>query len=248
SDLSLASANSPVALFPFIESGATVRNLNHAIVSITGAGNFIFVAPLAGENRGTISNVQVLSGTVSGGSQSGAAGGLAAQNKGLIQNSSSAANVSVGSNGIGGGLVGFNLGIIQNAFASGSVAGAGGTSGINSQNGSTTLGGLAGINQGLISGSSASGNIGSPNIANLQVGGLVGDNSGTILSSIAKGDVQAGSANPARGLVGPHTPGALFQGAGAPAYFYRGFICGSATGGCGCRRAPGRDRGGPRGR
>src|SRR5262245_65427123 len=93
SDLSLASANSPVALFPFIESGATVRNLNLANVNIAGTGSFIFVAPLAGENRGTLSNVQVLGGTVSGGSQSGvAAGGLVAQNKRLLQNSSSAAN------------------------------------------------------------------------------------------------------------------------------------------------------------
>src|SRR5262249_27884805 len=155
SDLTLAPANSPVALFPFIESGATVRSLNLANVNVAATGSLMFVAPLAGENRGTISNVQVLSGTVSGGSQSGAAGGLVAQNKGLIENSSSAANVSVGSNGTGGGLVGFNLGIIQNAFASGSVTGAAGTNGLNSQGGSTTLGGLAGINQGLISGSSA---------------------------------------------------------------------------------------------
>src|SRR5262249_52386129 len=211
-------------VLPFMESGAAGRNLNLGKVKITGAGNFIFVAPLAGENRGTISNVQVLSGTVSGGSQSGAAGGLAAQNKGLIQNSSSAANVSVGSNGIGGGVVGFNLRIIQKAFARGSVSGAGGTTGINTQNGSTTLRGLAGINQGLMSGSSASRNIGSPNIANLQVGGLVGDNSGTILSSIAKGDVQAGSASLAGGLVGSNTPCAICMSAGASPYFNSVFI------------------------
>src|SRR6266516_3315008 len=143
SDLSLASANSPVALFPFIESGATVRNLNLANVNIAGTGSLIFVAPLAGENRGTISNVQVLSGTVNGGAQSGvAAGGLVAQNKGLIQNSTSAANVSVGNSNsmiafnVAGGLVGTNLGTITGSSASGNVAG--GTASL--------LGGLVGEN------------------------------------------------------------------------------------------------------
>src|SRR5207237_8328481 len=84
SDLTLSSANSPVALFPFIESGATVRNLNLANVNITGTGSFIFLGTLAGENRGTIVNVHILSGTVAGGSQTGAvAGGLVAKNEGL---------------------------------------------------------------------------------------------------------------------------------------------------------------------
>src|SRR5262245_19757505 len=130
SDLTLSSANSPVALFPFIESGATVRNLNLANVNVAATGSLMFVAPLAGENRGTISNVQVLSGTVSGGSQSGVeAGGLVAQNKGLIQNSSSAANVSVGNSNsviafnVAGGLVATNLGTITGSSASGNVTG-----------------------------------------------------------------------------------------------------------------------------
>src|SRR5215510_3307882 len=50
SDLTLSSANSPVALFPFIESGATVRNLNLANVNITGTGSLIFLGTLACEN------------------------------------------------------------------------------------------------------------------------------------------------------------------------------------------------------
>src|SRR5262249_60599918 len=108
SDLSLASANSPVALFPFIQKGAAGRNLNLANVNITGAGNFIFVAPLARENRGTITNVQVLSGTVSGGSQSGAAGGLGAQKKSPLPKTRSAAQCSVGSDGIGRGRLRVN--------------------------------------------------------------------------------------------------------------------------------------------
>ena len=48
----------------------------------------MFVGTVAGENRGTISNVHVLSGTVSGGIQNGViAGGLVGQNEGLITKS-----------------------------------------------------------------------------------------------------------------------------------------------------------------
>ena len=74
-----------------------MRNLNLANVNITGTGVSTILGVVAGENRGTISNVHVLSGTVNGGSLTGViAGGLVGQNKGLIENSSSAANVSVG--------------------------------------------------------------------------------------------------------------------------------------------------------
>src|SRR4029450_5477429 len=122
SDLTLSSANSPVALFPFIESGATVRNLNLANVNITGTGSLIFLGTLAGENRGTISNVHILSGTVAGGSQKGVvAGGLVAKNEGLIENSSSAANVSVGANSIVGGFAGLTGGTILLSTSSGAV-------------------------------------------------------------------------------------------------------------------------------
>ena len=81
SDLNLSSSSSPVALFPFVESGATVRNLNLANVNITGTGSSTILGVVAGENRGTISNVHSLSGTVSSGSQTGViAGGLVGQN------------------------------------------------------------------------------------------------------------------------------------------------------------------------
>jgi filamentous hemagglutinin family protein len=193
SNLTLASANSPVALFPFIENGATVRNLNLANVNITATGSLMFVGVVAGENRGTISNVHVLSGTVNGGSQSGVgAGGLVAQNKGLIEDSSSAANVSVGNANaaiafnVAGGLVGINLGSITNSSASGNVSG--GTAGI--------IGGLVGENglfnsgSGSITSSSATGNIFSTGI-NASLGGLAGFNApgSTITASFATGSV-----------------------------------------------------------
>ena len=73
-------SNLSTTLFPVIGSGATVRNINLADVNIT-AGSPTFIGALAGENRGTVSNVHALSGSVSGGSQTGVAvGGLVGQN------------------------------------------------------------------------------------------------------------------------------------------------------------------------
>src|SRR5262249_15767420 len=132
SNLNLSSSGSPVALLPFVETGATVRNLNLANVNITGTGSPTILGVVAGENRGTISNVHVLSGTVNGGSLTGViAGGLVGQNKGLVENSTSAAAVSVGdassttAMNIAGGLVGTNLGAITGSAASGDVSGGG---------------------------------------------------------------------------------------------------------------------------
>ncbi|MFL6822763.1 MAG: S8 family serine peptidase, partial [Xanthobacteraceae bacterium] len=186
SDLTLVSANSPVALFPFIESGATVRNLNLANVTIATNGSLVFLGAVAGENRGTISNVHVLSGTINGGPQSGvSAGGLVAQNKGLIENSSSAANVNVGNSNspgslnVAGGLVATNLGTITGSSASGNVTGVA----------FSVLGGLVGQN------------------------GLFNSGSGTIISSFATGNVfSAGIFSSLGGLAGFNSPGSTITG------------------------------------
>jgi Subtilase family/The GLUG motif len=193
SDLNLTSANSPVALFPFVESGATVRNLNLANFNITATGSLMFAGVVAGENRGTISNVHVLSGTVNGESQSGvSAGGLVAQNKGIIEDSSSAADVEVGNSNsatafnVAGGLVATNLGTITDSSASGNVSGGA----------FSVIGGLVGQNglfdsgPGSITSSSATGNIFSTGI-NASLGGLAGFNSpgSTITASFATGSV-----------------------------------------------------------
>jgi hypothetical protein len=190
SDLSLGSANSRVALFPSIGSGATVRNLNLANVNITGTGSLALVGTVARKNDGTISNVHVLSGTVSGGSQTGVeAGGLVAHNTGLIQSSSSAANVSIGNSNFiaandAGGLVGLNVGTITASSASGTVSGGAGSA----------IGGLVGANglfnnfgSGSITSSSATGNVSSGDI-NVRLGGLVGFNApgSTITASSRK--------------------------------------------------------------
>jgi subtilisin family serine protease len=193
SNLSLSSSGSPVALFPFVESGATVRNLNLANGNIAGTGSPTILGVVAGENRGTISNVHVQSGTVSGGSLTGViAGGLVGQNKGLIEGSSSAASVSVGdanslaAMNIAGGLVGTNLGTITGSSASGNVSGGA----------FSTAGGLVGQNglfnfgTGVIESSFATGSVSSAGI-NVALGGLVGVNApgSSITGSSASGVV-----------------------------------------------------------
>ena len=74
-----------------------VRNLNLADVNVQTSGISTSLGALAGENRGTISNVHVLSGTVGDVSEPGlSAGGLVGLNCGLIQQSGSAAALSGG--------------------------------------------------------------------------------------------------------------------------------------------------------
>src|SRR5262245_47627168 len=188
SDLTLSSANSPVALFPFIESGATVRNLNLANVNITGTGSLIFLGTLAGENHGTIRNVHILSGTVAGGSQTGVVtGGLVAKNEGLIENSSSAANVSGGANSIVGGFAGLNGGTILLSTSSGAVT----------ATSESYLGGFAGVNLGTIQSSTALASVsgtGDPHI----IGGSVAANFGSTDGSSSAGTA-SGSTNSAVG-------------------------------------------------
>jgi hypothetical protein len=209
-------------VFPIIGNGATVRNLNLADVDITATASPTLIGALAGENRGTISNVHVLSGTVSGGSQIGVAvGGLVGQNSGLIASSSSAAAVSVGASNsatgsnIAGGLVAINLGTITGSSAGGSISGGafslvGGLVGQNvgevtssfAQSGvsvgsSGTGGGLIGFNSGAIAGTSATGNVtgaaGNGQGGSTTLGGLVGINQGLIADSQASSSV--GTAN-----------------------------------------------------
>ena len=188
-------------LFPVIGSGATVRNINLADVNIT-AGSPTFIGALAGENRGTVSNVHVLSGSVSGGSQTGVAvGGLVGQNSGVIASSSSASIVGVGNSSsttatnIAGGLVATNLGTISDSSASGNVSGGA----------FSLVGGLVGQNvfnlgAGSITSSFASGSVtvGDSSVA----GGLAGTSNGTIVASSATGAVTGGGNSVLGGFIG----------------------------------------------
>jgi hypothetical protein len=135
----------------------------------------------------------VLSGTVNGGSPGVGAGGLVAQNKGLIENSSSAADVNVansnsaGSLSVAGGLVATNLGMITGSSATGNVSGGA----------FSVLGGLVGQNglfnfgSGSIVSSFATGNVNGGTGINASLGGLAGFNSpgSTITASHATGSV-----------------------------------------------------------
>ncbi|MFC6283367.1 two-partner secretion domain-containing protein, partial [Polaromonas aquatica] len=115
-------------------------------------------------NGGTVSNLGLTGGTVSGNQT---VGSLVGYNNGLVTNSHSSADVysSVYS---GGGLVGVNTGTVSNSYASGFVFSA------------FYAGGLVGTNAGTVSGSYATGTVSGFS----DTGGLVGlDNSGTVSNS-----------------------------------------------------------------
>lgn len=197
-------------LFPVIGTTGMVRNLNLASVNIAAAGGPIHVGALAGENRGKVSDVHVLGGSVSGSQMS--VGGLIGQNTGTIEDASSAVNVSVGDGAalsavnVAGGLVGTNLGTISGSSASGNVSGGA----------FSVAGGLVGQNQGAIESSSASGNVSVGAFS--WAGGLVGSNgmplsgNASIVSSFATGAVSSTGINVGLGgLAGFNAPGALIS-------------------------------------
>jgi filamentous hemagglutinin family protein len=211
-----------VGMFTTIGTGGVVKNLNfvHATVTAnpnaTGPGQFVGV--LAGSNAGTVTNVNVdstsavtaataLHGVIAGG-LIGQNGDVGQNQMGTIANSSSAANVSVGSGqnfggqNTAGGLVGSNpavganLATITDSFATGNVSGGAFSS----------VGGLVGLNAGTINGtlgssisgsffSFASGNVSVSDATGTSAGGLVGFNFGAINNSIAMGNVTAGNSN-----------------------------------------------------
>ena len=135
-------------------------------------------------NAGTISNVGVISGTITGRSTTG---GLAGENQGTITGSYST-NAVNGEHFVGG-LVGNNFSghTISNSYATGTVAAS-----------SYVTGGLVGQNSGTISNSYATGAVSTPSDS---AGGLVGENKGVINDSHATGLINATSGN-AGGLVG----------------------------------------------
>ena len=113
-------------------------------------------------NSGTIRNLGIIGGTLSGSNSGG--GAIATNNYGTISNSFSTATVTgfLGSSRIGG-LVGWNYGIINGgSYSTGTVSG-------------YVVGGLVGENRGTINESYAAGVV-NGNYA----GGLVGQNSGNI--------------------------------------------------------------------
>jgi filamentous hemagglutinin family protein len=172
--------------------GNTISNLTIASPSANNVGLF-------GYSSGTISDVGLIGGSVSGGGFT--VGGLVGWNAGgTISNAYTTGSVSGTGNGFVGGLVGLsglpgvNAGTITNSYASGAVTD---TIGVNDN-----VGGLAGANTGTINNSYASGAV----TGNQDVGGLVGFNlGGAIDNSNAYGSVTG--SNFVGGLVGQNGGG-----------------------------------------
>ncbi|MEW5834970.1 MAG: GLUG motif-containing protein [Pseudomonadota bacterium] len=166
--------------------GYTISNL-----TISRTGNYI---GLFGDSGGTIRNIGLVGGSVSGDASSYAVGALVGGNAGTISNAYATTAVS-GYRGVGG-LVGFNASTIDNAHATGLV------------NGSYLVGGLVGVNAGTVTGVYATGNVNGQH----NIGGLVGSNSNgtgtaTIDNAYATGSI--GGTTNVGGLVGQNTDGTI---------------------------------------
>lgn len=170
--------------------GHVIRNL-----AINRPGS-VFTG-LFGFSSGTLSNVGLVGGNVSGGHITGMLAGCAGGN---IANSYATGTVSGGTQV--GGLAGCSNGTIADSYATGNVSGdywVGGLVGsglyvVNSRaSGNVTAstkiaGGLVGMSNGTVTGSIATGAVSSP----LMAGGLVGDNNDGISTSHATGAVSGG--------------------------------------------------------
>ena len=177
--------------------------LGHTISGLAITNSAAADVGLFGVSSGTIRNVGLLGGSVSGSSVGADIGGLVGDNSGTIGNVFTTASVS----GLGGGewiggLVGDNesSGTINNAYATGAVNGSSYTA---------NIGGLVGTNYGSIRNAYATGAVSGSYGGSTEddIGGLVGYNMGTIANAYATGGVSWGSAagtygNYIGGLVG----------------------------------------------
>ncbi len=174
-----ADPNVEIGIFLNVGTEGEISNINISDVTVVqndgSAGNNTnetsYVGVLVGNNEGTISNVQIIGSSITGGNQvsSGVfgssttklyAGGLVGRNSGSIRNSYARVNVTLNSslstsflgNSTGdiyvGGLVGFNEGEISQSYATGNVSSIVDTSAgfLSSTSVNTYTGGLVGYN------------------------------------------------------------------------------------------------------
>ena len=154
--------------------------LGHTITGLTIAASGKSYVGLIGDSSGTVSNLGMAGGNISGQSE---VGGLVGYNNGGALQNSYASNTVSGSGEFIGGLVGESEhGTVETSYATGKVSG--GAS-------SFDIGGLVGLNEfGMVETSYATGAVSGPN----NVGGLVGLNFGaTVQTSHATGAVSGGS-------------------------------------------------------
>ncbi len=160
--------------------------LGHTISGLTITNSSAADVGLFGVSSGTIRNVGLLGGSVSGSFEGADIGGLVGDNSGTISNVFTTGSVSsLGGGEWIGGLAGYNelSGTISNAYATGAVS---------SSSYTANIGGLVGTNYGSIRNAyatgSVSGSYGGPNEED-DIGGLVGYNTGTIANAYATGSV-----------------------------------------------------------
>ncbi|WDD94247.1 filamentous hemagglutinin N-terminal domain-containing protein [Burkholderia sp. FERM BP-3421] len=163
----------------------------------------VMIGALAGENRGTVTNVTVTGSDVRGGAnRNNALGGLIGVNHGTIEQASFAGIVMGNALSYAvGGLVGEN-----NALSSRGLI-AGGTSNATVSGGAPNLasiGGLVGVNRlGGIVDAVSLGSTSGYNLAGVNVGGLVGANlGGAVTRGTASGRSTGGSGGTVGGLAG----------------------------------------------
>ena len=163
------------------------NGLGHIISNLYINRSGTIYLSLFGYNSGSISNVGVAGGSITGKNK---VGGLVGYNTGSISNAYASADVT-GTNSVGG-LAGYNYGgSISYAYATGSASGT-----------NNYTGGLVGYNTGSISYSYATGSVTG---TTTDTGGLVGYNSGSISNAYAIGSV-TGVTN-VGGLVGNNASG-----------------------------------------
>ncbi|RKG32751.1 filamentous hemagglutinin N-terminal domain-containing protein, partial [Acinetobacter guerrae] len=172
SRLSIDSMYQGIGLFAITHQDALIQNVGLNNISYSGYGK---TGGIVGINLGTINNVYVNAGLVTGNTEQ--YGGLVGwnYNSGNILNSY--ANVTVkgkySNNNYIGGLVGYSDGVVSSSFATGAVTG------------NNYVGGLIGAISGQINNSYATGTV----IGNQYVGGLVGFNGGNVDKTYSSGNV-----------------------------------------------------------
>ena len=189
-----------LGLFGVIGTSGSVSNVGIRGGTVSGVIGFVGVGGLAGTNSGEVRNAFATADVTGDFS----VGGLVGRNRSgaSIRNAFATGNVSAIRFG-GGGLVGENVGLIENAFATGTVSG----------EAASGLGGLVGslladsVQQGTLRTVFATGNVSGVR----SIGGLVGEARGSterptlITDAFASGDVSASSTffqGGAGGLVG----------------------------------------------
>jgi len=166
--------------------GNTISNLT---VDLPTTG----LVGLFGKANGTIRDLGLVGGSISGDDD---VGGLVGLNFGTIDDSYATAAVN-SSDGYGGGLAGVNNGgMIDGSFATGSVGSSGSVS--------SGIGGVTGYNTGTIENSYATGAVSASGSNDSDIGGLVGNGQGGVIEySYATGAVSAGNSSyDVGGLIG----------------------------------------------